>query len=272
MHVARRRRSRIEVGGDGQRTPGIHKGSARGIGQVEEQRTEGQRDRNRVRRRQLRHILGVQDLEVVHTQRIEFRAERDATSGGELVDMDLGRQSTQPGLLEEQPGLRNQPEITLLAEDVDVVGQPFGHHGRKDLIHHVSGVGHGICPPLRHCVTTEKGGLDENAVERTQTPRHAEHFQFRLHVQAVPGLDFDDPRAHAHEALHPLERHGVQVILAHAPQRLGAVENAPAALCDFLITQSTNVVHEFPPPVRRHERGACGCPPKRAGPPVHPLR
>ena len=83
---------------------------------------------------------------MIYAQRAHFDTQGHASASRELVDVDLGRQPTPSGLLEQQPGFL-QSEIPS-SQDVDVVGQVLLCHRREHLFHHVPSVSHGIRPAL----------------------------------------------------------------------------------------------------------------------------
>ena len=114
---------------------------------------------------------------------------------GQLLGMQLDRQPQALGGAEHALGL-GWRKANFFAKCIDRIDQSLRRQRRQHLLADRIDIGVGLaCIFRRQRMRAEESGFDRDRQAVSDTPRHLQHFCFRLQRQAVTGFDFN--RGHA---------------------------------------------------------------------------
>ena len=137
-------------------------------------------------------------------------------------------------------------EVAFFAKRVHVFGQAFCGDGGNHFVDHLIHVGVFVAfESGRHRVGAQEGGLDGDYACFSQAFGHTQHLELGFEVESVPALDFNGSGTHANHRFEAFQGRVVQVVLGHAAELGGAVEDATAAFRNLLIGQAFDTVFEL---------------------------
>ena len=159
--------------------------------------------------------------------------------------MNLRHKSVAGGRFEDAGRLLDREEA-LVAEDIDILGQPLAGHGRE---HFAADEVYVLClaPDVGapNGVRPEEGGAHLERCRLADAADDAQHLQLVLGREAVAALDFHGAGAHADDFADALHRLAVELLLGGGVEPVGGVENTPAAARYLFVAQAVDFVEEL---------------------------
>ena len=242
LHVAGRAGAGVEVGGKRDGQTALDHLADGGALHPEEERRAGQHRGHRLALVECRNLLIARVFQVVNRQCIVFYADLDAAGAGHLVGVDFRPQTVLDALHQDALGLLGGEEA-LVAEDVHEVGELLGRHHRNHLVDDEIHVAVGIVlVEQRYRMGSEEVGLDGERGVLFQLADDAQHLELVLGGEAVAALDLARARAEGGHLLQPLPCLVVELFFGCLVQPFRGVEDAAAALEDFLVAQTLDLV------------------------------
>ena len=174
---------------------------------------------------------------MIRRQRPEFRRQGGAAEVGELLGVELDRQTGGSGGLEHSPDLGGR-ETDTLAEGVDAVRQA----ARRDLADQAPADGVDVAVGIagefrRGGVGGQKGGDDADRSLLAEFARRLEHLGFVGQVEAVARLDLHRGNALGDQGVEAGQGGADQIDLAGGAGGAHGGEDAAALAGDLLITR-----------------------------------
>ena len=193
----------------------------------------GQQHRDGARRRHGDGIGFVGMFQMIRRQRAVRGCEAGAVERGELLGVELDRQSRGARGGEHAVGLRGR-EADAFAKGVDRVGKPDrgGDHG----VAHQIDIGVGAAGIVGwQSVRAQQCGRDPHVSHLAEAARRAQHLEFVGDGQPVARLDLDGGDSLGDQRVEPRQRARDQRILVRVACRAHRRDDPATGACDRLI-------------------------------------